>query len=517
VCTLKLWDPTLGELSGLETVVFAPSSEVLPRVVKPNDIIRVHRAYTGRWGDPPKAQLIVKVGQNATSQTGKQAIYASFLLFAGDGDSEEPYQCSSPVSYTFTDDDRKMFNYMRSIRADAHAAGAGAGEGSGREFLQRISELDPDAHGGEALATTDIQCRVVASFGPGDYPDAKLPAGCRLLYVWDGSDASPLAGGVDLGLERLPPELADRELSGFARQALPLDFLKKASEGELYPLGSLVPVVAFSEVTSRLPSAGSVVVLRRVGVVSVKGQIQLVFLPSSRWGNAPSDALPSLIADFQQRRARNFVAQHAPEDWREIPTAVTAQQMPFSSLRHVLRAAVTGERESRTFRCLVRVVQVTPKVEDFCLPDTPTDSSASRKRKSTSDYVFMLRFELEDATGNLFALLTGDEGTRFFGVEPTNLADEKDSRAASAKAAIENKLSTIRRPRKGGTWIDCLLLQYYPDPPGGRRKVSRSGRKQLAHHMIVKTRVVRSQHLGAGEPTQPRPAVVPTAEALQFV
>ena len=129
----------------------------------------------------------------------------------------------------------------------------------------------------------------------------------------------------------------------------------------------------------------------------------------------------------------------------------------------------------------------------------------------------MLRFELEDATGNLFALLTGDEGTRFFGVEPTNLADEKDSRAASAKAAIENKLSTIRRPRKGGTWIDCLLLQYYPDPPGGRRKVSRSGRKQLAHHMIVKTRVVRSQHLGAGEPTQPRPAVVPTAEALQFV
>ena len=131
VCTLKLWDPTLGELSGLETVVFAPSSEVLPRVVKPNDIIRIHRAYTGRWGDPPKAQLIVKVGQNATSQTGRQAIYASFLLFAGDGDSEEPYQCSSPVSYTFTDDDRKMLNYMRSIRADAHAAGAGAGEGSG--------------------------------------------------------------------------------------------------------------------------------------------------------------------------------------------------------------------------------------------------------------------------------------------------------------------------------------------------------------------------------------------------
>ena len=515
MCSLKLWDPTLGALSGLDTLVFAPGSEALPRVAKPNDIIRVHRGYTQTWGE--KAQLVLKVGQNAATQTGRQGMYAAFLLFAGEGSSEEPYQCSSPVSYTFTDDDRKMLKYLRSIREDAHAAGAGAGEGAEGEFLQRISELDPDARGGEALATTDIQCRVVASFGPGDYPEAKLPAGCRLLHVWDGSDAAPLAGGVDIGLERLPPELADRELNGFSRQALPLEFLKKASESDLYPLGSLVPVVAFAEVTSRLPSAGSVVVLRRVGVVSVKGQIQLVFLPSSRWGNAPNDALPSLIADFQQRRTRNFVAQHAPPDWREIPTTVTAQQMPFSSLRHVLRSAVTGERESRTFRCLARVVQVTPKVEDFCLPDAPMDSSAGRKRKSTSDYVFMLRFELEDATGSLFALLTGDEGTRFFGVEPANLADGQDARATSAKAAIENKLSTIRRPRKGGTWIDCLLLQYYPDPPGGRRKGSRSGGKQLAHHMIVKTRVARSQHLGAGELTQPRPAAAPTAEALQFV
>ena len=83
MCSLKLWDPTLGALSGLDTLVFAPGSEALPRVAKPNDIIRVHRGYTQTWGE--KAQLVLKVGQNAATQTGRQGMYAAFLLFAGEG------------------------------------------------------------------------------------------------------------------------------------------------------------------------------------------------------------------------------------------------------------------------------------------------------------------------------------------------------------------------------------------------------------------------------------------------
>lgn len=500
VVTLTVWDPTLPPgNNGLQLICFSPTRSGLPQVRRPGDIIRVHRAYTQVWDE--KAQLVLKANM---------ANKAAFIVFDGEGGSEEPYQCSSPETYTFTENDTKTLQYLRNIRAEADGAGAAAGGPSGQgtrgEFLQRVCDLDPHAGGEEELTTADVECMVVLSCGPDKYPG--LPEGCKLLFIWDGTDILPQIDRTDVGLERLPLELADRELDGFARRDLPLDFVREREPmGDVPWLGSIVPVVIFTETTPSFtpPGRGAGVVLRKVGVVSADGQVQLVFLPGSRWSNLPGNTLSSMVTAYNKRKNIRNIAQHAPKhDPNAMPTQVTAHKMPHTSLRQVLRDGVCGNRQSRTFRCLVRVVQISPtSVEEFCVSDAAANKR-KRSRSVKSKYSFLVRFELEDATSNLFAHLKGDEAAKFFGVEPANLADKNDARAVSAKAAIENKISVLRRPQKGGTWIDCVLLQHYPRV--------KAGSPLKVEHLIVRTRVVQSLSLGEGELTQPVPA-----GALQFV
>ncbi|GAB4820360.1 hypothetical protein N2152v2_007406 [Parachlorella kessleri] len=462
---LQLVDPsTEGMQRPVEFLAFAPSEAQLPRVRKPGDIIRLHRVLSKHYKGKP--QLMGKI--TATREGPPFA----FCLFDSDVQGDKrPYQCSSANHWW----DEREERILHALRTFVTASVAPTHLAPPSEYLRPIRDMRPGAFVDLVAQASELGSSsrgdiAVVGYGPAldDFPH------WRAMFVWDGTDALPFPyrydtrSGEEEGLSAEQVQLI-RKL-----RPLPSPLFAEAPPAgapvPLPPLGTILPVVIQGQeglLGSVAPGVGSVIKLRNIGLRVVQGQLQGYFTRTSKW--APWQEEQGAVAAYLHRVEHNEVAGWAPPGPEELLAHSRHPSRPFTTLRQILADAPLGV--PRKYRALVRVVDYSPQD-----PAQMCSSSAECGLESDAapGYVYTLKLLLEDATGQLDAILWGQHALDFLpGLPAQDLS--LDPQASQELLDRLQRLLGAGSEREGGPWIDVCLKAYDTpadpgQPPGHQRQ-----------------------------------------------
>ncbi|BDA45056.1 probable protection of telomeres protein 1 at N-terminal half [Coccomyxa sp. Obi] len=446
VCNARLVDPsTLGHphlQEGVEVLMFGASPDLLPNPDSVGDIIRIHRLVVQEYLNKP--QLKATIGPRKKCQ---------YCLFHGrgvEGEPTLPYRSSTP-GFTMGDREENLIQLLRNAMNLIHSS---VETGPPSKYLRQIRELDPrnmfteNADGFmERNTFFDICCKVLHVQGEGNM---------KILYVWDGSDAPPFPIRADTRHDFAddqkvkPDEVEHEELLQFTPVDLPLQEC-----GDVPRLGTAMPVRMYGlgglQREVPLPQPGAWVKLRNVAACIICGQLQGLFRKSSKWSPwSPSqDALHAL----DRREEDGIIQEWAPENRQELLASSSGlcTEKPIQTLREV--AQIGAQHRGTKHRCLVRVVCHPRNVAQWC-----SRAEDCRVTGDTGDWIYTVQLRLQDATGELDALIFREDGTTFFQGIPADDLSANPAQLDMLKSAAETLLGDH-------AWIECCLIGYTRQEP----------------------------------------------------
>ncbi|KAF6263159.1 hypothetical protein COO60DRAFT_1635386 [Scenedesmus sp. NREL 46B-D3] len=456
VITLSLLDDSLQSPVGpqvVELIVFGPITSDMPQAQR-GDIIELRHVLVQFWdplaGGPSRPQLFGKLSRPHPF---------GYLL----------YKPAAPGAAAEAAQPYKTFNISR-IGGDLATQKLAAlwplaseiaapTKPTASPYLHRIKDLDaPEEPSRERPPCIDMRVQVLAI-------DTRNQEEEVVLFVWDATDARPLPADLTM----LPSIWRDVELKASRprRHLLPLTAVPGVDiVAELPPLGSAMPVImqAGNVPGSGLPAVGSWVKLKVVGLLTVLGQLQVVFGPSSRI----TDCQPSAnFAAFYKTRLNNDDTSEWPSDGARdsnIVTSCSRRDLRHVTLRQVHQRA--AQQQPGPFRVLLRLTGYLPRdLRQWC---------------------------------DLRALLLGREATRLLGLPPTDL-----SRHAEDVQQLQQRLDALSAvDQYGGTWMDVAITPVYTLPVQQQQQQHQEGDKEQGQQQQLEGRHHQQQKEADEQPSQ---------------
>ena len=316
----------------LKIMMFAPTPGALPRPRRPaGDILRLHRAKVGTYVDKgsgsSRRNIVASVGAPGTNRP------TSWVLYDGTpGGDPQPYATSSDTFTYMTVVEPLIVEAMRETAAEILSAGAPMRLATKIAHFGRLLQL------GTAPHTADLPCVKASGRGSGGRgrrgwaaqgrhscrsstpPSHRLPpttlppwqvlavnADAGVVWVWDGTDASPWAPGTTLAGVRPRADaqgardagaleacsLVDREDGMAATVAARLALRPLPAGTTPPPVGTPLPVVAMLPLGAPprdLPGAGEWIFWKKLCGAVVDGQLQARKERRVRVGGVPGGA-----------------------------------------------------------------------------------------------------------------------------------------------------------------------------------------------------------------------------------
>lgn len=299
-----------------------------------------------------------------------------------------------------------------------------------------------------------------------DHPDLIV------VWGWDSTDASPLSVSTTCHAASYPSSLQRRwplplgegqgiQVIGSSR---PEPIAPGTSSPRQRPLvldhipmlGTAVPIlIPRAIVPLQLPEPGSWVKFRMMAVQAMQGQLQLLYLKSSRWSAAQPDNTP-LVA-YERRKETNDISQWSTQ--AEGAPQMTSccspfAEYPLSTVRQVLTKRGSGEPGQ--WRLMVRVLRyVLQQAPPRVLPeaqDRPPNTAASARP------LWLLKVHLEDATGELEAVLAGKDLEEFLNLNTDEVADMEDK----IRCQVDRLMNHVN-DELCHKWVELGLRSFYLD------------------------------------------------------
>ena len=474
-----------GQYSDIQVQFFATSREELPKPRKKGDIIRLHRVKVGRWEGKP--QLNAKIGtimQGGMAGGFSRCQFCMFDSRVADGvenTSFEPYQRSS-ASFTFDSvNDKERIQGLRQYLASIGGENALVDD----TFSIPITRIT-------MLKNYDLHVKVL---------DVVREKGKVTLVVWDGSDARPFVPGMNLN--DAPGDGNTCHYWMPCGQDFPVEEGTFAGEEKPPGLGTAFPVLLrqFDIDAEDLPEKGQWIRLRQLSSWVKNGQLQGLFVQSSKW--APAEPNQAWLTASRERDERRQVSLWANEQVGatngsngqsqglgafempgQVPFGLTRtmhENQPLRSIREILMAPAPNRH-----RCLVRIIQHFPKdVHDLCA-ESVEPPAAKRKKgakgksaeedKKWTKWEWNLRLLIEDATGKMTVNVAPEDGREFFPhIEPCDLWDKDSVFVKLEKTMRALTVKDDRAPGEG--WVQMCVMSY----------IGEDGRR---HHRLFGTRVL---------------------------
>ncbi|BBN00108.1 protection of telomeres protein 1 [Marchantia polymorpha subsp. ruderalis] len=432
LCTMTVVDMSYDN-PGLRLLIFA-SAKNCPIVKTLGDIIRVHRVEIGDYKDSPQA--IANINRKSSA----------FILLDGKvGSSNEPYQ-NSHTTYTFARHDELTVEYMRKW-IGAHPLGT------------RISDYLVQICGIKDNTYFDLCCKILY------VDDRYLPQRVTIIYVWDGTDATPRTIPIlqEKDFETTPLDTLDSK-------QIPLPLPPRDVLCDCPSIGTMLPIVPevqFEILPGQIPQRGDWVKFRNLACRTQAGMVEGIFTRESKLSLLSTDT--KLVKDCETTYEDRILTEYGrlPESLPKPPQSLTVtdfEHIEFSTLREVL----THPKVTYKFRCLVRVTSTFPtQVCNFCVR-LPTDAHGGDAEASPV-FAYGVRFTVEDPTGRLHAFCYGQDGAKFFnGHPPADLCgdsalvgalERKVQKLLGCKVMEDGRLAPERDP----PWIKICLMSYYTD------------------------------------------------------
>ncbi|KAL6747155.1 hypothetical protein V8C86DRAFT_2917690 [Haematococcus lacustris] len=450
--TLYVCDPEeVPNLGDVHLIVFASHRDLLPNPHSALDILCLHRASLGTWKDKAQITLKVNVSTKPRVPPAFWSLYPGPLNpegKTGGPQANRPYSSASNT-YRVTEEDLAELRRMRSATApgppDPGALGCLPPCPAPLSQLCRLEELVLTPPMPAAQSTppplVDLFCKVVAI-------DRRSP-GHLVLFVWDATDCPPLPQSASQPFS-FPSEALTAELHPpLLRRALPLR-CSPGPEGhssgaaggtlaldQLPVLGSVLPVLVPQQLVHPLMVLGAALKLKLLVLGAAKGQVQALVTPRTTCSAAKG------VQEEQRYQARLALHRTPPADPPPPPPSnlisrvvsageVGAAEGPpplpvtYCSLREVQLAAVQQPPHPGPFLVQARLIGHYPDdLGDALVPVLDTAAGGSPRS------MWLLKVLLEDATGQLDAVLAGPDADLFFGPG----LSAADAAAAGSEAA----------------------------------------------------------------------------------
>uniref|UniRef100_A0A7N0V424 Telomeric single stranded DNA binding POT1/Cdc13 domain-containing protein n=2 Tax=Kalanchoe fedtschenkoi TaxID=63787 RepID=A0A7N0V424_KALFE len=398
VCTLIVVDESFHK-AGLTVNVYGDSEDALPSVKSVGDIvifthIKMQRAHFAFF----------------------RKRFSSFALYEGNhGIDFTPYQVSA--NFHPTDRDKKFVAKLRKSIVTS-----GVVSDLKKPLLMKETR--------EAERCTMI-CKVLHI--------QTLPKDERCVFVWDGTDASPLCINNKLEEEICHP--LPLHLETFA---LPIDTMRTFP-----PVGTILRMVPSKGV--RDMEMNSLVCDKWFKLADIilevhAGLWQAVVMPFTRLlSMSNEDPLVIKREECYNDRVSNSWG-HMPFWCFPTPSLVTdiePQPLPVASLREIL----TYRSVTAKFKCVVRVVALLP----WCVADF-----------RNADGIYRLRLTLEDATARIHAFVYAEDGEQMFGKNPSSV-ELKEMRNKFLGIKVDEAGNELVNIPRNPPWIECYIKSYYLD------------------------------------------------------
>lgn len=404
VCTLKIMDASHKD-PGLSVNFFAEDMGKLPHVKSSGDIISLHH-------------VMIKIHNGDVNAVFNKK-YSSFALFGAEpSDDVNPYQISS--KFKLTDNDKELITRLRTWLLD-HQFDAGA-----NAYLLQVREINAGRY-------FDLVCKILHV--------CEVPEHDWILFVWDGTDASPASFETSLDDEAQNPLPLQLEHSPLSRDVL-----------STFPrVGTVLRIFAgkfFEELGLKSLGIGQWVKFRNV-VCQLRSGLWHGLLTSSCRLRTLSDEDTIVIQRqrfYSDRLTSGLdILPLSSFPWPSRTTETDYEGMTFSTLIDVL----THSKVTAIFKCVVRVVAIYPwRVDDF--------------RSPVGTCVYRIRLTLEDPTARIHAYVYGDDGETFFnGYPPADVLNTKINKllGITESNSSEDECNAPRNP----PWVQCCIKSYYLD------------------------------------------------------
>ncbi|KAG0617879.1 hypothetical protein M758_4G022600 [Ceratodon purpureus] len=426
LCTMTVIDMSYNS-PGLRVLYFAPDVDMMPRVKDLGDVIRFHRVQMKSHADAPQAIGNPKKG-------------SSFVLLRGcEGDDYVPYH-KSHSNFTMEASDRNIVGLLR-MWASSHPIDTLAGT---NKYMKQIKDVNVDSY-------FDLCCKIL-------FVNDQSAEHSVIIYVWDGTDASPACLNP---LEQSENGDPGQDLWSSKELAVPVDVMRG------FPaLGTVLPLVPFGmpedDFGPQLPLAGDWVKLRNIGCRVRKGLYEGVIYHGSKIGilSPSAQAVQNCERAYEERLTSE--ALRLPHWCPKPPQSMLVTGYDHCKLS-TLREVLTYPQVTYKFRCMVRVMATWPSdVLDFCVPH---DGSAAQPKDhlEQGDFVYVVRLTLEDPTARLHAFLYGQDAVEFFvGYPAANLRRQGDT-VGALKRKVDRLLGVSEHGPPNPPWVTCCLKSYYLD------------------------------------------------------
>ncbi|XP_076900517.1 protection of telomeres protein 1b-like [Bidens hawaiensis] len=408
-CTLRIVDET-SPTTGISINFFYETFEKLPQVASAGDIIQIFGAAIRSY------VLGVDAGTNAVVDKK----YSAFGLYEGkDGSSLVPYQVSSKFRVKKQDDIfiEGLRKWAVSRPPDPDIAV------SGDCFLLKDIDEERIMEG----HTLNLICKVLHV--------CEVKQGEWMLFVWDGTDATPLSINTKIEDEYENPIPLQLEPSPLSRDVL----------CKFPTVGTVLRVISNCHQKLRLQSLKAAVD-KWVQFKNISFEVQSglwcgILLPTSKFSYLSEED------DLALQRLRTY-EERARGNWKRMPlscvpspsdiTYTDHNDAPVVTLMDVLcHPEVIGK-----FKCVVRVVAT--------MPGHPNEFRASCG-------TYRLRLTLEDPTARIHAYLYAEDGVKFFGGDPSI-----DALINKHKALLGIEETDNEKPRNP-PWVELCLNSYNID------------------------------------------------------
>ena len=480
--TLKLIDPTIvGDdqeqfANAIGLLVFARQRHQLPQVLKPGDIIRLHRVKVQVYNDRPQLVASLGVGRG------------SFCLFHADPPTDtDPHMPYKTPSQTFHWDEKETI-ILAAIRqfAITDIVEKSAASTSNR-YLKRLKEVFLDNQGNVQL--TKVTYADVVGFVIATVPACEAKGTKHsVVWIWDATDAPPYPVRPVLQDQEVSPppppqkhqqhqELMEESRCCFPFPEMPIETLQA-----LPCVGTAVPVLFLGNVVD-LPAPGEWKKFRNCGFRVVQGQLQGVVTVQSRM--LPWRQDDWVVKEWDRRANQSTISFWAPpsaDDWASVVITPHHRDYRFTSLRQIAVEAAVPNALPAAYRCLVRVLGHYPAQEalqEACLPASAVwEAAEGDGYEDREQWLFAMQLTVEDGTGvDLNVDVFGREGETFFrdaGIVPQDLSEGGGEAAEGVKQRFSETLAVLteQQPPK---WLEICLKSYYPEVEEGEEEGGRRG------------------------------------------
>ncbi|KAK9161856.1 hypothetical protein Syun_008197 [Stephania yunnanensis] len=411
VCTLKVVDESY-QTPAVPVNIFALRPEALPKVRAVGDLVQLSLIKM-RLFDGEAYALFDKM-------------HSSFALYEGKASVNlRPYQVSSKFNRRDIVIAKDLIELLRAWQLNFRL-NAGV-----KEYLLSLKEIKEEGK------WFDLICKVLLVY--------KVSENEHVLFVWDGTDCSPLC---------IPNKLEDEE-----QNPLPLQLEPCLSRDNLctFPCeGTVFRVVVKQEYHNcdlSLLRCGGWVKFRNIVSKVQSGMWYGAFSSTSRITLLSDEDNMVLLRlrDYEEGKSSHLQLSTFPN--LSSVTDTDYGDVPCTTLMSLLRHSKVNAK----FKCVVRVVAILPwRVEDFYSPVT---------------HKHMLRLTLEDSTARIHAFVFDKDGEKFFqghpSVEELTVKRDRLLGITANDSGVENN-TTSRNP----PWVECCIKSYYhrKDDPWGSRQ-----------------------------------------------